>query len=157
MITENADLIKLLAGIGAILVVASFVGQILKRRAGPDGSAVIDNLNARTNAWWAMVILMAIAFLGGRAGVILLFGFCSFAALREFATLTNTKRGDHLAIAGAFFVVLPIQYYAIWIDWYGFFSIFSNDNLYLAPLLLQGFFDYYLIHLVVFYNQHSKR
>lgn len=121
----QSDLLKLLGGVGAILIIASIIGFILQRRLSPDGSnAVIENLNARIQAWWAMVILMGLAFLGGRTGVILLFAFCSFAALREFATLTNTKRADHWALASAFFVVLPIQYWLIWTDWYGLFSIF---------------------------------
>ena len=42
-----------------------------------------------------MVLLIALAFLFGKGGVILLFGFASFAALREFITLTPTRRGDH--------------------------------------------------------------
>ena len=50
--------------------------------------------------------------------------FASFAALREFITLTPTRRGDHVALAVAFFVVLPLQYWLIWIDWYGLYSIF---------------------------------
>ena len=59
-----------------------------------------------------MVILIGIAFLFGRIGVIVLFAFASFTALREFITLTETRRGDHYALVAAFFVVLPIQYYA---------------------------------------------
>ncbi len=121
----HGDLIRLLGGIGAILIVASAIGFLLQRRYSPDGSnAVIENLNARIIAWWGMVVLMGIAFLGGRTGVVILFAFCSFAALREFATLTNTRRADHWALASAFFVVLPIQYSLIWIDWYGLYSIF---------------------------------
>ena len=34
---------------------------------------------------------------------------CSFAALREFVTLLDTRRGDHWAVAAAFFVVLPLN------------------------------------------------
>ena len=56
--------------------------------------------------------------------MIVLFAFASFTALREFMTLTPTRRGDHLALAVAFFVVLPLQYYLIWIEWYGLYSIF---------------------------------
>ena len=56
--------------------------------------------------------------------MIVLFAFASFTALREFITLTVHARGDHLALAAAFFVVLPVQYYLIWIDWYGLYSIF---------------------------------
>ena len=71
-----------------------------------------------------MVLLIGVAFAFGKAGVIILSGFASFAALREFITLTPTRRGDHIALAGAFFVVLPLQYWLIWIDWYGLYAIF---------------------------------
>jgi phosphatidate cytidylyltransferase len=43
---------------------------------------------------------------------------------RQHITLTPTRRGDHVALAVAFFVVLPLQYYLIWIDWYGLYSVF---------------------------------
>jgi phosphatidate cytidylyltransferase len=56
--------------------------------------------------------------------VIVLFTLASLAALREFITLTPTRRGDHMALAVAFFVVLPLQYYLVWIDWYGLYSVF---------------------------------
>ena len=71
-----------------------------------------------------MVIAIGIAFAFGKAGVIALFGFASFTALREFVTLLSTRRADHLALVIAFFVVLPAQYYLIWIEWYGLYSIF---------------------------------
>ncbi|MGI9500931.1 MAG: phosphatidate cytidylyltransferase [Geminicoccaceae bacterium] len=121
----HSDLVALFGGIGGILVLASAVGYLLQQRLSPDGSnSVVENLNARIRAWWAMIILMGLAFLGGKAGVTILFAFCSFAALREFLTLTNTRRADHWALALTFFIVLPIQYYLIWIDWYGLYSIF---------------------------------
>lgn len=123
MTGANVELVRLLAGVGAILVFASLVGFILARRA-KEPSDVIENLNARINAWWIMVILLGAAFLVGRTGVVLLFALCSFAALREFMTLTRTIRADHWAVAAAFFVILPVQYILIWADWYGLYSIF---------------------------------
>ena len=51
-----------------------------------------------------MVALIGIAFLFGRIGVIVLFAIASFTALREFITLTETRRGDHYALVAAFFV-----------------------------------------------------
>ncbi len=121
----HSNLFTLLGGISALLIVASIIGFILKQRLSPDGSnAGIENLNDRIWAWWIMAALMAMAFIWGKSGVILLFAFCSFAALREFITLTNTKNADHWVIAAAFFIVLPVQYYLIWDDWYGLFSIF---------------------------------
>ncbi|MGE6783197.1 phosphatidate cytidylyltransferase [Ensifer adhaerens] len=125
MSTASLDMLTLLLGVGGILVLASSVGYVLKQRLSPDGSnGAIENLNARIKAWWAMVILIAIAFVAGRVGVLLLFAFCSFAALREFITLINTRRGDHWAIAAAFFIVLPINYFLLWAEQYGIYSIF---------------------------------
>ena len=125
MNAASADLIHLVLGIFGVLIVASIVGYVLQRRLSPDGSnAAIENLNARIKAWWVMVVLIGIAFIAGRAGVILLFAFCSFAALREFVTLINTKRADHWALAAAFFVALPVQYYLLWAEQYGIYSIF---------------------------------
>jgi phosphatidate cytidylyltransferase len=125
MNAASSDLWTLVLGILAILVVASVIGYVLQQRLSPDGSnASIENLNARIKAWWVMAILIGIAFLAGRIGVLVLFGFCSFAALREFITLTHTKRADHWALAAAFFVVLPLQYFLLWAEQYGIFSIF---------------------------------
>lgn len=123
MSTAQPHLLTLLAAVGALLVLASVVGYVLSRRAdGP--SEAIDNLNARIAAWWGMVALLGLAFLAGRTGVVLLFALCSFAALREFMTLTRTVRADHWAVAAAFFVILPAQYWLVWVDWYGLYSIF---------------------------------
>ncbi|MCC0031313.1 MAG: phosphatidate cytidylyltransferase [Brucellaceae bacterium] len=120
-----ADLMTLLGGLGAILVAASLIGYVLQRLMSPDGSnSVIENLNDRIRAWWAMVIVMALALLFGETGVALLFGFASFAALREFVTLTNTRRGDHWSLAAAFFLILPAQYWLIWTNQYGIYAIF---------------------------------
>jgi phosphatidate cytidylyltransferase len=117
--------IALFGGIAAVLVVASIVGHLLERRYAADGpNEVITNLNSRINSWWVMVIAVGIAFAFGKAGVIVLFVFASFTALREFVTLLSTRRADHLALAIAFFFVLPFQYYLIWIEWYGLYSIF---------------------------------
>jgi phosphatidate cytidylyltransferase len=112
----------LFAGVLAALALASAIGFALERRRG--ATPVIENLNARIKAWWIMVILIAIAFAFGKAGVIALFAFASFTALREFMSLTPTRRGDHYALAAVFFLVLPIQYWLVAIEWYGLYSIF---------------------------------
>ena len=122
---DSPHLMWLLGGVVVILLAASAIGAVLRLRLGPDGnSPVIDNLIARTNAWWVMVVLLAIAFLAGQTGVVLLFALCSFAALREFLTLTTHSREDHWSLLACFFLVLPLQYYLILIDWYGLYSVF---------------------------------
>jgi len=118
-------LLWLLAGVGTILVLASVVGEILRVRLSPAGeNPVIENLNARINAWWVMVICLALAFIAGKPGVVLLFALCSFAALREFLTLTTHNRADHWSLVACFFLILPLQYAFLAIDWFGMYSIF---------------------------------
>ena len=151
MTAPPPDLLAVFYGLGAVLTLASLVGFALQRRFSPDGSnASVENLNDRIRAWWIMVIVMALALTGGRTGVVLLFAFCSFAALREFVTLTHTQRSDHRALAAAFFIVLPVQYYLVWIAWYGLYSIFIPVYAFLLlPIIaaLRGSSDHFLIRI----------
>jgi phosphatidate cytidylyltransferase len=115
----------LAGGIVGVLALASVTGWILKAKlaaGAPHG--VIDNLNARVKAWWLMVAVLSLALLAGKTGVVVLFGFASFVALREYATIAPTRRGDHAALLLAFFVVIPFQYFLVWMEWYGLYSIF---------------------------------
>lgn len=114
----------LFLGIGLILLFATLVGRLLAWRANDNNREVIDNLNARINAWWVMVALVGGAMLFGHWGVLLLFFGISFLALREFITLLPTRGGDYWAMVAAFYLVLPIQYVLIGIEWYGLFAIF---------------------------------
>jgi len=115
----------LMGGIAALLVVASLIGWILQvRAASRGGSATIDNLNARTRAWWVMVAVLAACFLLGPTATMLLFAIASVFALREFVTLTPTRPGDHLSLVACFYVMLPVQYWLIYDHWYGLFAIF---------------------------------
>jgi phosphatidate cytidylyltransferase len=123
---QNPDetLLAVFLGVFAVLIAASAVGILLRSMPGAEGSlAVIDNLNARLKAWWVMIFLLALAFWAGNGGVIVLFAFISFQCLREFISLTHTRRGDHLGLLSGFFLFLPLQYYLIAINWYGLFSV----------------------------------
>lgn len=115
----------LIAGIGVLLASASIIGWVLRLRVtSENGRAVVENLNLRVRAWWAMVTVFAFAFLLGKIATLVMFALVSFFALREFLTLTPTKPGDRRALSLAFFLVIPVQYWLIGIDWYALFSIF---------------------------------
>lgn len=121
----DRELGYLVGGILVTLVVATIVGQILKRRVRSEGGiATVLNLNQRIFAWWGMCVVFGIAVLTAGVGSVVLFGIISFLALREFVTLTYTKRGDHRGLFWTFFLIIPFQYYLVATDWYGFFAIF---------------------------------
>jgi phosphatidate cytidylyltransferase len=117
----------LIGGVALLLALASVIGWRLKSRLTLQSSEkqqkIVQNLVSRVNAWWVMVAIFAVAFLAGKMGAILLFTFTSYFALREFMTLTPTKAGDHRALSLAFFVLIPLHYYLIYIEWYALFTI----------------------------------
>jgi phosphatidate cytidylyltransferase len=114
----------LVLGLAGVLATASVVAGILTWRAADPQSATLVNLNQRIKAWWVMVALIAIAFLFGKDGMIVLFALISFAALREFVTLTHSRRSDHWVLLGMFGIIIPVQYWLVWTEWYGLFTIF---------------------------------
>ncbi|HEY4979346.1 MAG TPA: phosphatidate cytidylyltransferase [Candidatus Acidoferrum sp.] len=121
---RDPKLIYLFGGVLAMLVLSSVVGNILKsRRETPASRNTIDNLNSRIRAWWKMCAIFAVSLLIGRTGSLVLFGIISFLAMREYMTLVPTHRGDHRTLFWSFFVIMPLQYYLIGIEWYGFFAI----------------------------------
>ena len=114
----------LFGGVLAILLLATIVGQLLRARVSSEkGRETVSNLNARIRAWWSMVAVFALSILTGGLGSVFLFSILSFLALREFVTLTPTRRGDHMALFWVFFIITPLQYFLVGIQWYGFFSI----------------------------------
>ena len=123
--TPHQKFYYLMAGVAGLLTLASLIGFILGKHARSESSrAVVDNLNSRIRAWWMMIAVFAVAFLLGKDATLLLFAFTSFFALREFITLTPTRRGDHLPLSLSFFVLIPVQYLLIGDNWYGVFAIF---------------------------------
>jgi phosphatidate cytidylyltransferase len=139
---DDRELLWLLGGVAALLLTATAVGQILERVvATPSGRETVDNANARVRAWWVMSIAFAIAVASGGIGSVVLFALISFLALREFVTLSPTGRVDHAALVWSFFLVIPLQYVLVGIQWYGFFSIMIPVYAFLfvtARLVLAG-------------------
>jgi phosphatidate cytidylyltransferase len=119
----------LIGGVAALLLVATIIGGLLKLRlssqpqASEKSQKVVNNLVSRVNAWWVMIAVFAVAFLAGKLGTIILFAAISYFALREFITLTPTRAGDHRTLSLAFFLLIPLHYYLIYIEWYTLFSI----------------------------------
>jgi phosphatidate cytidylyltransferase len=114
----------LLGVVVGLLAVATAVGQVIRRQPHLGlNAAAVDTFNRRVRAWWIIVSLLAIAFLFPRYFSVGLFGLMSFWALREFITLTPTRRGDHRSLFWVFFLFTPLQFVLVAADNYDLYSI----------------------------------
>ncbi len=116
-----APLPLVFAGVYVALAVATLISRALSRRGGDP--EMLENLRERIASWWVMVSVLAVSFALGGGATIVLFALASFWCLREFLSLTPTRPADHYALAATFYIFLPLQYWLLWIDWLGLFSI----------------------------------
>ena len=122
--TTNDILLLAIASFG-ILFAMTFLGELLRSRQDKAAlNPVLETYMTRVQSWWGLVAFVGIALLLGKVGVMVLFAFASFAALREFLTLTAKAQADHISLALAFFVVLPLQYVFVAMGWHGLYTVF---------------------------------
>ncbi|HTN75733.1 MAG TPA: phosphatidate cytidylyltransferase [Pirellulaceae bacterium] len=105
----------LLGGVMGLLAIAWGVGRALRQQ--PESTinpALVRAFNRRVTAWWMMCAILVAALLTPTPQpTIVLFFLVSFWALREFITMTPTRRGDHRALFWSFFLFTPLQYLLI--------------------------------------------
>jgi len=116
----------LLGSVLGVLIAAYFVGRALRRQ--PESTinpAVIRTFNLRVRAWWMMAAILIAGFLLDYTATVILFGLVSFWALREFITMTPTRRGDHRTLFWTFFVFTPLQYVLVRLgrEYYGLYTV----------------------------------
>jgi len=115
-------LFVVLFGLLALVTLVAF-GRSL-RDLSPEQAALRERFAVELRALWLGALLFWVAWASGPLGSTLLFGFVSFFALREFVTLTHTRRADHRALLLAFFVILPLQYVLVGTSLLNAFTVF---------------------------------
>ena len=94
--------------------------------------SALKDLDGVLRTSWLMVLVFWIGWLSGDWIAIGLFALVSFFALREFLTLSPTRRGDHRSLVLAFFVVLPVQYGLVGTEHFDLFTVFIPVYVFLA-------------------------
>jgi phosphatidate cytidylyltransferase len=79
-----------------------------------------------------MVVVFWIGWAAGERVATVLFALIAFLALREFITLSPTRRGDHRSLVLAFFVVLPVQFWLAGTRHFDLFTVFIPVYVFLA-------------------------
>jgi phosphatidate cytidylyltransferase len=114
----------LLGVVLGVLATAYFVGRALRRQPESTANpAVVRTFNLRTRAWWMMFLILIAGLILGYVATVVLFGLISFWALREFITMTPTRRGDHRTLFWTFVVFTPLQYVLIGFGLYTLYTV----------------------------------
>ncbi len=122
-----------LAGLFAVLAVVTAVLWLLRRRY-PDRDW--RELTDRTNSWWVLVIVFAVAILVGRVASLVFLAIMCFLALKEYFSLIPTRRVDRRVLFWAY-LAIPVQFYWIGTGWYVMFLIWVPVYMFLLmPMIM---------------------
>ena len=100
-----APVLWTLAAVFAVLAAASLATAWLYRRdAARHGELVL-----RVKSWWLMIGIFSLALVLSRTAALVLFGFVSFIAFKEYLSLIPTRR-------------------AIWSQWTGSAAVLDEDG-----------------------------
>jgi phosphatidate cytidylyltransferase len=130
-------LFVVLFGLLTIVSIVAYTRSLRER--SPEVQEQFDRFLHDLRAVWLGAVLFWVSWALGSIVSTLLFGVLSFVALREFVTLTQTRRGDHRSLLLAFFVVLPLQYVIVGTQHFDLFSVFIPVYVFLAIPVVSAF------------------
>jgi phosphatidate cytidylyltransferase len=136
-LTPSQQVAALFLTIFGLLVMISTTAFLLTFREPRDAHdearhAELKNFRKLLRTSWFMVVVFWIAWAAGETVATILFAFIAFFALREFITLSPTRRGDHRSLVLAFFIVLPIQFWLVATERFDLFTVFIPVYVFLA-------------------------
>ena len=104
----------------ALLAAATVLARV--PRAGAT-EREIRQVRLRIRSWWIILVMFALAILGGHIPTVIFFAFVSFLALKEYLTVVPTRRADRSLLFFCYLANL-VQYVWVAMTWYGMFIIF---------------------------------
>ena len=131
---QVAALFIIVFGILVVVSVTAFLFTFRERANDHDEAwhAELRNFRNLLGTSWFMVVIFWMAWAAGDTVATVLFALIAFFALREFITLSPTRRGDHRSLILAFFVVLPIQFWLVGTERFDLFTVFIPVYVFLA-------------------------
>jgi phosphatidate cytidylyltransferase len=129
-LTANQQVGALFVIVFGVLLLATIAAFFLSLRSYDDEAKALRrhhdlrNFEGVLSTSWMMALVFWLGWVSGTTVALVLFGFVSFFCLREFLTLSPTKRGDHRSLILAFFVILPMQYWLVGTARFELFTVF---------------------------------
>jgi phosphatidate cytidylyltransferase len=130
-----------------MLVIASVAAFMVSfRERGDDARSDAHRLEVRyfqglLRTSWIMVVVFWVGWALGERVATVLFALVAFFALREFITLSPTRRGDHRSLVLAFFAVLPVQFWLVATEHFDLFTVFIPVYVFLAIPVVSALAD----------------
>ncbi|WP_223700452.1 phosphatidate cytidylyltransferase [Sutcliffiella deserti] len=94
---------------------------VLVRRKNP--SKDFSDLSVRVKTWWGMLIVFSFATLFNPIVSLFALMLLCFFSLKEYFSILKTRKVDRQLFLWAY-LSIPIQFYWIYIGWYGMFIVF---------------------------------
>ena len=141
---QVAALFFIVFGVLTLVSIATLLVGLRERRNAAHGEAWLRefaDFRALLRTTWFMAVVFWIGWALGPGVATLLFGLIAFFALREFITLSPTRRGDHRSLILAFFVVLPIQFWLVATARFDLFTVFIPVYVFLAIPVVSALAD----------------
>jgi phosphatidate cytidylyltransferase len=131
---------------GLLFIASATVFMLSLRERGDSVQADLvrgrlDEARALLRTSWAMTIVFWVGWASGERVATTLFAIVAFFSLREFITLSPTRRGDHRSLVLAFFVVLPIQFWLVATAHFDLFTVFIPVYVFLAIPVVSALAD----------------
>ena len=146
-LTPEQQVGALFIGVFGILIIVTVVLIVLSLRergddeAGEKRRTEIKDWLALLQTSWFMVTVFWVGWAAGDTVATVLFAFLAFFTLREFITLSPTRRGDHRSLVLAFFVVLPLQFLLVGSQRFDLFTVFIPVYVFLAIPVVSALAD----------------
>jgi len=141
---QVAALFVIVFGVLALVSIATLlVGFRVRRHPVVDQTWQRDLRDFRNllRTSWFMAVVFWIGWALGPGFATFLFALIAFLALREFITLSPTRRGDHRSLILAFFVVLPIQFILVATARFDLFTVFIPVYVFIAIPVVSALAD----------------
>ncbi|WP_112181073.1 MULTISPECIES: phosphatidate cytidylyltransferase [Paraliobacillus] len=102
------------------LLSSTIILSIIKRK---ERNKDFSSIFIRVKTWWGMFAVFCVATLFGPVVSLFAIMFLCFFSLREYFSMIKTRKSDRRIFLWAY-LTIPIQFYWIYIGWYGMFIVF---------------------------------
>src|SRR5262245_18133493 len=120
LVGNPSSLVIALIGVINILGLATIGYWLLERFSPARG---LPKIGSRIRFLWIITAVFLLAISYGLGYLVLYLAFISLLALKEYFSITPTRRADRRVLFWAY-LAIPLQFYWIWQGWYTAFISF---------------------------------